>query len=326
MATPHSRTEFKEYCLRALGAPILEINVTDEQVEDAVDYTLKMFADYHFDGSDKIFYKYLITANNRPDKVYDLNIVNGGTGYANTDTLVFTAGQGADAAATLTTDANGTIISTTMTNHGGVYAVAPAVTITTSTGTGASVTSELGGFVPVPQNVMGVINIFEPGGAFGAGSSLFNVRYQLVMSELYNLAGGQSLIPYYMTMTHIALLEELLVGKTPIRYNRKKGKLYLDTDWWSITDNTWLVAEAYEILDPEEYTSVWGDRWLSQYCIQKIKYQWGSNIGNKFVGMQMLGGMQYNGPQLKEEAYAKLEELEHELINSYSLPASDMIG
>lgn len=68
MAVPASRAAFKEYCLRKLGKPVIEINVDDDQVEDRVDEALKYYWDYHFDGSEKIYYKHQITANNVTDK------------------------------------------------------------------------------------------------------------------------------------------------------------------------------------------------------------------------------------------------------------------
>ena len=67
MAVPTSRAEFKAYCLRKLGFPVLEINVDDDQVEDRIDESLRYYWDYHFDGSEKIYYKHQITANNISD-------------------------------------------------------------------------------------------------------------------------------------------------------------------------------------------------------------------------------------------------------------------
>ena len=46
MAVPSSRQELKDYCLRRLGAPVIDINVDDEQVEDRVDDALKYYQDY----------------------------------------------------------------------------------------------------------------------------------------------------------------------------------------------------------------------------------------------------------------------------------------
>ena len=56
MATITSRTAFKDYCLRRLGFPVIEINVDDDQVEDRIDDALQYWQDYHFDGLQKIYY------------------------------------------------------------------------------------------------------------------------------------------------------------------------------------------------------------------------------------------------------------------------------
>ena len=61
MAVPRDRTSFKNYCLGRLGAPVIKINVADEQLEDRIDYALRKFMDYHFDGADKVYVKHLIT-------------------------------------------------------------------------------------------------------------------------------------------------------------------------------------------------------------------------------------------------------------------------
>ena len=61
MASPSTREQFKDYCLRRLGYPVIEINVADEQVEDRIDDALQFFQDYHFDGVEKIFMKHQIT-------------------------------------------------------------------------------------------------------------------------------------------------------------------------------------------------------------------------------------------------------------------------
>ena len=76
MAKPTSRQELKDYALRRLGSPVVEINVDDAQVEDRVDDALQMFAEYHFDGVQRAFYKYQVTTD-------DLS-----KGYIDTDSLV----------------------------------------------------------------------------------------------------------------------------------------------------------------------------------------------------------------------------------------------
>jgi hypothetical protein len=56
-----SREKIKEYTLRRLGAPVITINVDDQQLEDRLDDALQLFAEYHFDGVEKRFYKYQVT-------------------------------------------------------------------------------------------------------------------------------------------------------------------------------------------------------------------------------------------------------------------------
>lgn len=246
MAVPTSRSEFKEYCLRKLGKPVIEINVDDDQVEDRIDESLKYYWDYHFDGSDKIYYKHQITAN---------NVTNG--------------------------------------------------------------------YITLPENINGAVRIFGIGDPM-VTNNLFDIRYQIALNDLYTLT-SVSMIPYYMMFQHIQLLEQLLVGQQPIRYNRHKNNLYVDMDWNKVNVGNYLLVEAYEVVDPTVYTDVWGDRWLQEYCTEKIKYQWGSNL-SKFNGMQLPGGVTFNGQALKEEADNAIKLLEKEMISSYSLPVMDMIG
>jgi hypothetical protein len=61
MAQPASRSDLINYCKRQLGAPVLEINVADEQIEDLVDDAIQYFQERHFDGVGQVFLKYQIT-------------------------------------------------------------------------------------------------------------------------------------------------------------------------------------------------------------------------------------------------------------------------
>ena len=61
MAQPASRTDLVNYCKRQLGAPVLEINVADEQIDDLIDDAVQYFQERHFDGVTQTFLKYKIT-------------------------------------------------------------------------------------------------------------------------------------------------------------------------------------------------------------------------------------------------------------------------
>ena len=69
------RRTFKEYCLRRLGFPVIEINVDDDQIEDRIDDALQYWQDYHFDGLQKIYYVRRITSGDIQQKYLDMSQV-----------------------------------------------------------------------------------------------------------------------------------------------------------------------------------------------------------------------------------------------------------
>lgn len=73
MATITNRQEFKDYCLRRLGFPVIEINCDDDQLEDRIDDALQYFADYHFDGLQKFYYIKKVTQTDIDQKYIDLS-------------------------------------------------------------------------------------------------------------------------------------------------------------------------------------------------------------------------------------------------------------
>jgi hypothetical protein len=329
MTTPTSRQEFKEYCLRRLGKPILEINIDDDQVDDRVDEALRYFWDYHFDGSEKQYYKYQIQNKNYPNNLADVVVGSGGTGYSNSDVITISP-DSSNTVITLNpvTNASGTITSVPVDqlytgNTSYHFATDPSYTITTSTGSGAILQPLKGGFIPIPDNIIGVVHMFPVGQALNT-NNLFNIRYQIALNDLYTLT-SVSMVPYYMALQHVQFLEQMLVGQQPIRYNRHKNRCYVDMDWNIVTKGDYVILESYGVVDPNIYTQVWSDRWLQRYAACLIKQQWGWNL-TKFIGMQMPGGIQFNGAKILDDATAEREALEKEMITSYSLPVTDMIG
>ena len=78
MAIPNSRETFKEHCLRRLGKGVIDINVSDEQVDDRIDQAIIYYQDYHFDGVQKTFLKHTVTQTDKDNgyiTVSDNNII-----------------------------------------------------------------------------------------------------------------------------------------------------------------------------------------------------------------------------------------------------------
>ena len=63
MAVPNTKATLKEYCLRALGKPVIDINVDDDQVDDRIDEAVQYFCQYHTDGVERMYLKYEVTAD-----------------------------------------------------------------------------------------------------------------------------------------------------------------------------------------------------------------------------------------------------------------------
>ena len=65
MAQPTTRNEFKDWVLRKLGAPVIDINVSDEQVEDRIDEAIDYWRDYHYNGSQLVYLKHQLTQTDK---------------------------------------------------------------------------------------------------------------------------------------------------------------------------------------------------------------------------------------------------------------------
>ena len=78
MATPNTKDTFKEHCLRALGKPVIEVNVDPDQCDDRVDDALQYFAEFHMDGVERMYLKHKMTAtdNTRGESNTSTNVTD----------------------------------------------------------------------------------------------------------------------------------------------------------------------------------------------------------------------------------------------------------
>jgi hypothetical protein len=249
VATPTTREEFKEYCLRKLGKGVLQINVSDEQVEDRIDEALLYFHDYHFDGAEHSYFKHQVTQLDKDNKYIELDDDEG---------------------------------------------------------------------------IIGVVRVFPIGDPAMRSDDIFNIRYQIALNDLYNLT-SVSMVPYYLAMEHLALIQEILVGKQPIDFNRKTNRIYPRMGWEKVAVGEYLLFEVYRKLDVDEYSTIWGDRWLQNYATALIKEQWGT-ILTKFKDVKLTSGNVYNGEKILEDAQKEREKLEDRIHIDYELPPTDFVG
>lgn len=234
MSKPTNLEEFKEYCLRKIGYPVIEVNVSDEQVDDRVTEAILYWQDYHFDGMQHVYLKHQVTQEDIDNK-----------------------------------------------------------------------------YIVIPDNIVGVVRIFDFSDSIASGTGMFNVQYQFVMNNIHDIT-SYNVQHYFMAMSHLEMIQDILVGKPIIRYNRHMNRVYIDRDLNQIGVGNYVIVEAYASIDGDEYPDMWSDRWLQNYATALIREQWGRNI-TKFDGVQLMGGVSFNGQQILSEAKEERMKLEEEV-------------
>ena len=238
MAKPASRTQLVDYCLRKLGAPVLEINVDDDQIDDLVDDAIQLFNERHFDGVERMYLKYEITQG-------DID-----------------RGFGADVSDS--------------TNTAGIVTTTGTSTAISGYGTTTASFVENSNFIQVPDSVIGIEKIFKfDSSSISAG--MFSIKYQLFLNDLYYF-NSVELLQYSMTKRYLEDIDFLLTPDKQIRFNKRQNRLYLDLDYGSQTVDNFLVIDCFRALDPDDFNKVYNDPFLKMYLTLLIKRQWGQNL------------------------------------------------
>ena len=290
MAKPATRQQLIDYCFRKLGAPVLEINVDDDQVDDLVDDAIQLFNERHFDGVERMYLKYEITQG-------DID-----------------RGIGADVAG-----------ESTPNSKTGVGIVTTTTTSTSIPGYGTTTTTfyENSNFLQIPESVVGVHKIFKFDTSSISGS-MFSIKYQLFLNDLYYF-NSVELLQYSMTKTRLEDIDFLLTPEAQVRFNKRQDRLYLDIDWASQTVGNFLVLDCHRALDPDTFTQVYNDYFVKLYLTALIKRQWGQNL-IKFRGVKLPGGLELNGREIYDDAERDLERIKEKMMLEYELPPLDFIG
>ena len=318
MATPATRAEFKTYCLRKLGFPVIEINVDDDQVEDRIDDALSYFQDYHFDGTEKMYMKHQLTVadiNRRwiyaPDAV---TFVTGVFPFDNSNASVNMF------------DLRYQLRLHDLYDFTSVSYVSYEITM---------------------QHIRTLELLFS-----GTPQFRFNRKQNKVFLDIdwtRDVQPGdyvivecyRSLNPSTITLT--GTVSYTSGSNTVTGYSTTFDQQFLENDF--ITFNSVDSFQVDKILSPTSLTvrgpmvntaanvtatisgnsDVWGDRFLKKYAYALIKMQWGNNL-KKFAGVQLPGGVTLNGKEIYDEAMEELAKLEEEMQVINVLPNEILMG
>ena len=318
MATT-TRQGLIDYCLRALGEPVISVDIDDSQIEDRVDEALEYFKLYHYDGIEKMYMKHQIRASEM------VLTTPTATTFSLEETIV---GNTSGAKAKVTKEglrsSSGALLL--MYNVEGTFT--PGETITGSAGHTAVVVSVTLGeydkkYIDIDDWVYGITRVI-PFAQASSSKNLFDLQYQLRLNDLYDLT-STSIVYFKTVMSHLAMLDLELNGYPMYRFNRLQDRLYLDINWQTdIPLGDFIVVEAYRALNPAEFAKVYNEPWLKRYVIALLKKQWAVN-GKKFNGVQLPGGVTINFQAMYDEALEEIKLLEEEMINK-SAPCELFLG
>jgi len=317
MAKPRSRAELALYCKRKLGFPVIDINVDDDQVDDRIDEALQFFEDYHFDGTEKIFMKHQITAED----------INRRWIYA-PDAVTFVTGVfpfDASNASVNMFDLRYQLRLHDLYDFTSVSYVSYEITM---------------------QHIRTLNLLFS-----GTPQFRFNRKQNKVFLDINwdsDLQPGQYVIiecyrtlnPSTITLT--GTCATTANANTVVGTDTIFDQEVLENDFITFGNQTLQIAKINSptsitvrgpftstqtgaTMTSAGYSDVWNDRFLKLYTTALLKYQWGSNL-SKFAGIQLPGGVTLDGPRIMQEAQAEIDKLEEQIHVTNVLPGEIMMG
>ena len=317
MAKPTTRATFKNYCLRKLGWPVIEINVDDDQVEDRIDEALSFFNDYHWDGVEKIYMKHKITAEDKARRwIYCPDAVTFVTGVLPFD------------------DSNSSINMFDLRYQLRLHDLYDftSVSYVSYEVTMQHIRSLQLLFSGTPQfrfnrhhNKLYLDIDWERD--FDANQYVIVECYRKLVPDTITLTGSvttntsSNTVTGYGTTFDQEILENDVILINGVESQVKKinspTEILLVNPVSANVDNVSVTVAGV--------SDVWNDRFLKKYASALIKRQWGANM-KKFGGIQLPGGVTLNGKEIYDEAVEEIKEIEEEMYNFNSLPSEIFTG
>ena len=180
-------------------------------------------------------------------------------------------------------------------------------------------------YIPIADEVCYVENIIPVNTRRGI-ANFFDIEYQLHLNDLFDLSFSGGLISYTQVRQYVEMLDDIFHGRHHFQYARHEQKLFLTIDWQAdVSEGDYIIAKASRFVDPETATRAYDDRWLKAYATALIQRQWGMNL-SKFGGVEILGGVTFNGSDILAEAKENIEKLEEQVRSTYELPPDFIIA
>tara|TARA_Y100000768_G_scaffold385047_1_gene370307 strand:- start:80 stop:1045 length:966 start_codon:yes stop_codon:yes gene_type:complete len=321
MAKPNTRQTFSDYCLRSLGAPVIEINVDEDQIDDRIDEALQFYQFYHADSIEKFYLKHKVTNST-------LTLTASVAGNFQVGETI--TGGTSGAKAVIKTAAATKITYNQLDDTNVAFAANETITGDTTSATATISSISKGdienGYIALNDAITDVVRVMPIRDSV-TSTDMFDIRYQIHLNDIHSVGFMGNLTEYVMSRQFLSLLDVVVDSDhKQINFDRHKNRLDIFMDWDEEVDvDDYLVVECYRIIDPDTFTDVYNDYFLKRYATALIKRQWGTNL-LKFEGMVMPGGVTFNGRQLFDDANEEITRLEEEARLNWEQPIDFMTG
>ena len=317
MAKITTRQQFKDYCLRRLGWPVIEINVDDDQVDDRIDDALSFWRDYHYDGTEKLYMKHQITqADINRQWIYCPDAVQFVTG-------IFPFDQ--SNASINMFDLRYQLRLHDLYDFTSVSYVSYEITMQhiRTLNLLFSGTPQFR-FNRVQNKVFLDIDWTRD---VEVGDYVIIECYRKVAPDSVNLTGTANLVSGNTTVEGTnTKFDQEIVENDFVTFGTESLQVKKINSPTNITlTSAPAASNATATMVVSGLTDVWDNRFLKAYATAKIKMQWGSNL-KKFAGIQMPGGVTLNGQQIYDEAIEEIKALEEQMYNATSMPSEIFTG
>lgn len=183
-------------------------------------------------------------------------------------------------------------------------------------------------YITLDPDILFVTKVFPIQSAFNSGRNFFDIKYQMMLNDMADMNSYIGDLAYYeQTQQYLSLLDMKLNGMVQSTWVRKQNRLYIHGDFvdGDVVPGDYIVLEVYKTVNPSTHTAIWNDMFMKDYTTALIKQQWGTNM-MKFEGMQLPGGVIFNGRQYYDDATGDLEALRERLRLEYEMPIDFMVG
>ncbi len=179
----------------------------------------------------------------------------------------------------------------------------------------------------VANRILDVVKVFMIGDST-SNVNFFDIKYQMRLNDLADLATGVGDLAYYEHMQqYLSMIDLKLTGQPQIQFSRHSGTLFIAgdlRDGGDIKVGDYIMLEMF-VEEAESVGGVYNNLFMKNYVTAILKKQWGENI-SKFEGMTLPGGVTLNGRQLIDDAKEEIEREIEKLRNEYDNPPNFFVG